>query len=167
MRRSGARSCTPATSTGRSCRSPASSSRPGRRRRPAARAAGRVPRPTGRATPARDTGAMAASGDVASVTRLLAHDGVPASVLKLARDPADGDLIGREAAALRWLAAHGDPAYLPYVPTLLETRRYADPATGVARRGNVVAELSGFVTLQAVRPRFPAGLDPRAVAWTW
>jgi hypothetical protein len=88
-------------------------------------------------------------------------------VLKLARDPADGDLIGREAAALRWLAAHGDPAYLPYVPTLLETRRYVDPATGVTRRGNVLAELSGFVTLEAVRRRFPAGLDPRDVAWIW
>jgi hypothetical protein len=115
----------------------------------------------------RDTGALAASGDIASVIRLPAHGGVPASVLKLARDPADGDLIGREAAALRWLAVHGDPAYLPYVPTLRGTRRYADPATGVTRRGNVLAELSGFVTLEAVRRRFPAGLDPRDVAWIW
>ncbi|MCW2936191.1 MAG: heat shock protein DnaJ domain protein [Actinomycetia bacterium] len=115
----------------------------------------------------RDTSASAASGDIASVIRLPAHGGVPAGVLKLARDPADGDLIGREAAALRWIAGHGDPAYLPYVPTLVETRRYADPATGVTRRGNVLAELSGFVTLEAVGHRFPAGLDPRDVAWIW
>ena len=105
--------------------------------------------------------ALVASGDIATLVR------VPGGLLKLARDPADGDLIGREAVALRWLAANGDPAYLPYVPRLLETRRYADPATGVTRRGNVLAELSGFVTLEAVQRRFPAGLDPRDVAWIW
>ena len=104
---------------------------------------------------------LVASGDIASVTR------VPGGLLKLARDPADGDLIGREAAALRWLAVNGDPAYLPYAPALLGTRRYADPATGITRRGNVLAELSGFVTLETVRRRFPAGLDPRDVAWIW
>jgi len=109
----------------------------------------------------RDTGGLVASGDIASVTR------VPDGLLKLARDPADGDLIGREAAALRWLRAHGDPAYLPYVPVLLRTRRYGDPATGIIRRGNVLAELSGFVSLEAVGRRFPAGLDPRDVAWIW
>jgi hypothetical protein len=106
-------------------------------------------------------GALVASGDVANLVR------VPGGVLKLARDPADGDLMGREAAALRWLAAHGDPAYLPYVPRLLGTRRYVDPATGVTRRANVLARLSGFVTLEEVRRRFPAGLDPRDVAWIW
>jgi hypothetical protein len=104
---------------------------------------------------------LAASGDIASVIR------VPGGLLKLARDPADGDLIGREAAALRWLAANGDPAYLPYVPVLLGTRRYADPVTGITRRGNVLAGLSGFVTLEAVLRRFPGGLDPRDVAWIW
>jgi hypothetical protein len=88
-------------------------------------------------------------------------------MLKLARDPADGDLIGREAAALRWLAVHGDAAFLPYVPRLTGTRRCVDPATGVTRRGNVLAELSGFVTLEAVRARFPQGLDARDVAWIW
>jgi len=109
----------------------------------------------------RDTGALVASGDIASLTRTAG------GLVKLARDPADGDLISREAAALRWLAANGDPAYLPYVPTLLGTRRYADPATGIIRRGNVLAELSSFVTLEAVSRRFPAGLDPRDVAWIW
>jgi serine/threonine protein kinase len=109
----------------------------------------------------RDTGALVASGDIASVTR------VPGGLLKLARDPADGDLIGREAAALRWLPANGDPAYLPYIPKLLGTRRYADPATGIIRRANVLPELSGFATLEAVKRRFPAGLDPRDVAWIW
>ncbi len=42
-------------------------------------------------------------------------------LLKLARDPADNDLIRREAAALRWLAEHGEPQHLPYVPALLGT----------------------------------------------
>ena len=112
-------------------------------------------------------GALVASGDIASVTSLPDRGRIPAGVLKLARDPADGDLIGREAAALRWLAATGEPAYRPYVPALLQTRRYADPATGVTRRGNVLARLSGFVALETVRQRFPEGLDPRDVAWIW
>jgi serine/threonine protein kinase len=108
-------------------------------------------------------GALVASGDIASITRIPGRT----ALLKLARDPADGDLIAREATALRWLAHHGDPAYLPYVPRLVESRRYADPATGVTRRGNVIAELDGFIGLDTIRERFPNGLDPRDVAWIW
>jgi hypothetical protein len=100
-------------------------------------------------------------GDVANLYR------GPAGMLKLARDPADNDLIGREAAALGWLAGQGDPRYLPYVPGLLGTCGFRDPDTGVVRRGNALGVLDGFADLAFVAGRFPAGLDPRDVAWIW
>lgn len=130
--------------------------------------------------------ALAAAGDIANLTRLPAHNRIPGGLLKLARDPADGDLIGREAAALRWLAGAGDKDYLPYVPVLAGTRRYADPATGITRRANVLGELTGprhlprdQVHAQAdretrprpaggirgrVHPRQPGSAAPRRVA---
>lgn len=111
--------------------------------------------------------ALAATGDIANLTRLPAQIRVPGRLLKLARDPADGDLIAREAAALHWLAREGDKGYLPYVPVLAGTRRYVDPATGITRRANVLDELTGFVGLDVVQRRFPDGLDPRDVAWIW
>jgi hypothetical protein len=100
-------------------------------------------------------------GDVANLYR------GPAGMLKLARDPADNDLISREAAALGWLAAHGDATYLPYIPSLLGTGGYRAPDTGVVRRGNALGALDGFRDLAFVRSRFPAGLDARDVAWIW
>jgi hypothetical protein len=101
------------------------------------------------------------AGDVANLYR------APGGVLKLARDPADNDLISREAAALRWLAAHGERRHLPYVPKLLGTFGYRDPATGVVRRGNALTTLDRFWTLANVAGRFPNGLDPRDLAWIW
>jgi serine/threonine protein kinase len=108
-----------------------------------------------------------ASGDIANLIRVPAPQPWEPALLKLARDPADADLMTREAAALRWLAANGDPQFLPYVPRLYETRRYADPGTGSIRRGNVLERLDGFIALDKVRERSPDGLDPRDVAWIW
>ena len=100
-------------------------------------------------------------GDIATLYR------GPGGVLKLARDPADNDLIVREAGALQWLAVHGERKYLPYVPTLLGTGGYRDPATRSVKRGNALKPLDGFRDLAFVARRFPAGLDPRDVAWIW
>jgi hypothetical protein len=114
------------------------------------------------------TGDVLAAGDIANLISLSAQVLVTGpAVLKLARDPADGDLIAREAAALRWLQEYGDLEFLPYVPQLHETRRYTDPATGSTRRGNVLERLSGFISLDRVAEKFPGGLDPRDVAWIW
>jgi hypothetical protein len=113
------------------------------------------------------TGDLFASGDIANLLPTPAPQPWEAALLKLARDPADGDLIARERAALRWLAANGDQQYLPYVPRLFGARRYADSATGSIRSGNVLERLDGFIGLDKVAERFPAGLDPRDVAWIW
>ncbi|NUP80704.1 MAG: molecular chaperone DnaJ [Nonomuraea sp.] len=84
------------------------------------------------------------------------------TVLKVARDPADNPLLVREAAALRKIAADGDPRFLPYVPRLVTTFRYR--TGGVVRQANVISRApEGFVTLE----RVGTGLDPRDAAWIW
>ncbi|MEU1728642.1 molecular chaperone DnaJ [Actinomadura sp. ATCC 39365] len=84
------------------------------------------------------------------------------SLLKVARDPAADRLLVREAAALRKIAADGDPRFLPYVPRLVASFRYRGGE--VVRQANVVSRApAGFVTLE----RAGTGLDPRDVAWIW
>ncbi|MEV4675657.1 MULTISPECIES: molecular chaperone DnaJ [Actinomadura] len=88
-------------------------------------------------------------------------------LLKMPRDPRDGDLIEREAVALRQLPKDGDGKFLPYVPRLVESFRHRDAATGVQRQVNVIDALDGFRSLAEVRAAFPDGVDPRAAAWMW
>ncbi|MFI6183908.1 molecular chaperone DnaJ [Nonomuraea sp. NPDC051191] len=84
------------------------------------------------------------------------------SLLKVARDPAAGRLLVREAAALRKLASDGDPRLLPYVPRLVASFRYRSGE--VVRQANVLSRApDGFVTLE----RVGTGRDPRDVAWIW
>jgi hypothetical protein len=106
-------------------------------------------------------GQLAFTGDIAS---LYKHQ---RGLIKIARDPADNDLMDREAAALRRLSATGDSRFRPYVPMLAECQRHRDPDTGAERRANVLGRLDGFVTLADVHAAYPCGLDPRDAAWMW
>jgi serine/threonine protein kinase len=110
-------------------------------------------------------GARVVAGDIANLYHVR-YDGKDA-LLKLARNPANNDLIEREAAALRVLAASGDRRHRAYVPRLVEHIRYREAGTGVQRVANVIDRLDGFVSLADVRRAFPDGLDPRDVAWMW
>ncbi|NRQ34048.1 molecular chaperone DnaJ [Nonomuraea sp. NN258] len=84
------------------------------------------------------------------------------AVLKVARDPADNHLLTAEAAALRTIATHGDPRFLPYVPRLVTHFRHR--TGGTTRQANVISRApGGFVPLTRVTP----GLDPRDAAWIW
>ncbi len=80
------------------------------------------------------------------------------AVLKIARDPADNELLDREAAALRTLFKdpHGHKRYFPKLLDSLE-------ASG--RRANVISLAAKAHTLAYIRTRFPDGLDFRAVVW--
>jgi hypothetical protein len=99
-------------------------------------------------------------GDLANLYR------VPGGHLKLVRDPSCNDLMAREAAALRKLAEHGDPRYLPYVPRLVDSFRHKEGAT--IRRGNVIATSAKHLhSLAEVAANRPHGLDPRDAAWMW
>ncbi|MEV0808937.1 serine/threonine protein kinase [Micromonospora sp. NPDC050200] len=105
---------------------------------------------------------LAHTGDLADL-----YDVGADRLLKLPRNPADNDLMVREARALRLIAEHGDPRYLPYVPRLVDSLPARDPATGVERLVNVLATAPGLRSLDEVRRAYPDGLDARDVAWMW
>ncbi len=107
-------------------------------------------------------GVRAYAGDLADLYD-VGHD----RLLKLPREPANNDLMEREARALRMLADRGDPRYLPYVPRLVDSFQHCDPASGARRRVNVVAAAPGLHSLIEVRQAYPDGLDARDVAWMW
>lgn len=110
-------------------------------------------------------GAKRAGGDLADLYD--ASYGGRRAVVKLARDPADGDLLEREAVALRQLPKDGDGRFLPYVPRLVESFQHKDAGTGTVRRANVMAALDGFSTFAQVREAYPDGVEPRDAAWMW
>ena len=90
-----------------------------------------------------------------------------AALLKIARDPADNDLMRREATALTRLQDVVDPALLAYFPPLVATGQRDDARSGVRRHVNLIGALGGFRSLAEVRSAFPAGVDPRDAAWMW
>ncbi|SBT50288.1 serine/threonine-protein kinase [Micromonospora auratinigra] len=117
-----------------------------------------------RGTPLGDhtLGPLAYAGDLADL-----YDGGADRLLKVARRPADNDLLAREAWALRAIEEHGDPRYLPYVPRLVDSFPVRDPATGAERRVNVLGTVPGLHSLDEVRRAYPDGLDARDAAWMW
>jgi serine/threonine protein kinase len=113
-------------------------------------------------------GRKRAAGDLADLFSAT-FDGTRDVVIKMPRDPADGDLLEREAVALRQLPKDGDGRYLPYVPRLVESFRHRsrDGGAGTERRTNAIAALNGFYSLAEVHDAYPGGLDPRDAAWMW
>jgi hypothetical protein len=106
-------------------------------------------------------GVLVARGDLANLYQTAR------GLLKITRDPADNDLIDREARALAQLRRAAEPRHAPYFPQLAEIRRIRDPRTGAERRGNVITRLDGFRSLAELRAAFPGGVDPRDAAWMW
>ncbi|GAA4901438.1 hypothetical protein LX16_0424 [Stackebrandtia albiflava] len=106
------------------------------------------------------------TGDVANLYGTRRDDGDRGAVLKLARHPADNDLIRGEAAALERLAERGDPAFSAYVPRLRGVVRHRD-TDGAERHGNLLPLLTGFHDLTEVAAAYPGGVDPRDAAWMW
>ena len=100
-------------------------------------------------------------GDIANLYQ------VRGGLLKMARDPADNDLMRREATALTRLQDVVDPALLAYFPPLVATGQRDDARSGIRRHVNLIGALSGFRSLADVRAAFPAGVDPRDAAWMW
>lgn len=109
----------------------------------------------------RDGRVLVARGDLANLYR------DPRGLLKVSRDPADNDLIEREARALARIMARGDLRLAAYFPELITAVRVPGTAQGATHRGHVVASLEGFVTLAQVRAAFPGGVHPADAAWMW
>ncbi len=123
-------------------------------------------------------GDQVAEGDLANVYTCLISDGdrQGAGLLKIARDAQDNDLLLNEALALRHLLAPHDREPIPaYIPRLLESFLYED-ASGVRRQVNAfplpVTErgplpADALYSLEEVRQAYPAGVDPKQMAWMW
>ncbi|MFZ1551786.1 MAG: DnaJ domain-containing protein [Anaerolineae bacterium] len=103
------------------------------------------------------------SGDLCDLYPALA-DGAPV-LLKVARQPANHDLLRVEAATLARLARELDGQPLrAHFPTLIEhfLLRADD---GSQRHVNVLRQEVGYVTLAAVQGAFPGGLSLADAAW--
>lgn len=107
------------------------------------------------------SGVIVARGDLANLYQ------VRGGLLKVARDPADNDLMDRESWALTRLRRDAERRLAAYFPRLIEVRRIGDPHSGAERRGNVIGALDGFRSLADVSAAFPGGVDPRDAAWMW
>lgn len=108
-----------------------------------------------------DRGPLVARGDLANLYQ------TSRGLLKVARDPADNDLMDREVLALGRISRLGETKLRAYFPRLVQTQRVRDPRTGAERRGNLLGTLDGFVSLAQVRAAFGGTLDPRDAAWMW
>ncbi len=100
-------------------------------------------------------------GDIADLFR----SGDGSTILKLARNPRDSDLMQREVTALRTLAGGSDASVSVFFPRLLSAGRQKDPATGITRWGSTLRYASGWVTARDIREAYPGGIDPRDAAW--
>jgi len=109
----------------------------------------------------RQAGPLVARGDMANLYRF------GPGLLKLVRDPADNDLMRREAEALTRLRDQADARFRAYFPSLVRALRQEDIRSGIRRHANLIGPLTGFRSLAEVRSAFPAGVDPRDAAWMW
>jgi len=87
--------------------------------------------------------------------------------LKIVRDPHDNEFAQNEAAALKSLSQHAahEPGLQAYFPSLLDGFVYqADTAEHHAL---VFERYTGWYSLADVRQTYPAGIDPKDMAWVW
>ncbi len=109
-------------------------------------------------------------GEVANLYRAVhqAPDGSEVvSWLKMARSPREAVFVQREALVLRRLQADGHEDFRYGAPTILESFRHRDNAAKVDRQCLVREYEEGLITAADVHAAYPAGLDPRDVAWIW
>ena len=88
---------------------------------------------------------------------------IPA-LLKVVHDPHDSDLARNEARILSLLYAGKEAArFAPYFPLLIEALDYQQD--GCIYAANIFARLDGWYSLAEVRRAYPAGVDPKDMAW--
>jgi hypothetical protein len=86
---------------------------------------------------------------------------------KIARTPADNDLVRVEAEVLRHLRADKRLARLfPFVPEVFDSFLYADRRSA-PRRVNIVGLWPNVYSLEEVRAQYPRGVDPKDMVWLW
>ena len=92
------------------------------------------------------------------------------SLLKVARNAADNDLIRAEATTLRHLLSPDKPeskGFFPLLPRLTDSFSFRDSGGGPARQASVFGLLPDFYSLEDVRKAYPGGISSRHMAWIW
>jgi hypothetical protein len=103
-----------------------------------------------------------AVGDLADV--FLAVSDRTEYVLKICRPNKGNPLLAAEHRCLTMLARRsGDRRYREYFPNPVDTFVASDEYGG--RQVNIFVRREGFTTLESIHERYPAGLDPRHLAW--
>jgi len=57
--------------------------------------------------------------------------------------------------------------FISYLPKYLETFSIPDPKTGLGKTASAYLANDGFFTLSEVHDSYPAGVNPRDMAWMW
>ena len=104
-------------------------------------------------------------GDFCDIHRGIVTKGKTATpfYLKIVRQPRDNDLVENEARVLAQLLA--TPGAALQLPRYLETLEIKDG--GVRRLANAFAEVPHTHTFEAIRARYPHGIEPKHAAWMW
>jgi serine/threonine protein kinase len=90
-------------------------------------------------------------------------------VFTVAQTPLDNDLLQTEAQVLRLLREPNRceaSGYLPMLPELVESFIYGE-ANGTERQASTFKAVPGYISLAAIQEAYPAGVDPRDMAWMW
>jgi hypothetical protein len=123
-------------------------------------------------------GAPFAMGMIANLYTATVSDGRRSidAVLKVAREPADNDLLANEASALRQLTIPTAGRPIPaYIPRLLESFAFRD-AVGQEHQANAFPLVDTergplpadqFFSLKEIRDVYTDGVDAKQMAWMW
>lgn len=107
------------------------------------------------------------SGELCDVYKATRSDkaGEHPAAFKVARSPADNDLVKAEAEALKKLRPKGskEEGHYRYFTPLLDSFEVA--SAGTRRRANVMPWIDGHCSLAEVKKAYPGGLDFRDAAW--
>lgn len=112
-------------------------------------------------------GEQIALGDICNLYAATTERGKPV-ILKVARSPADADLVQNEARVLKHLHSTADMSdYLPFIPELVDSFSYQEAGSGVRRQANVLKfhKEEGFYSIEEIREAYPDGVDPKDMAW--
>jgi serine/threonine protein kinase len=106
-------------------------------------------------------------GDLADVYRCVYSEGHTdkAAAFKIARSPADNDLLENESKILSTLypESQAKEGYYRLLPKLCDS--FVLQGNGIRRRVNILSLAEGYVSIADVKRAYPNGLDYRDAAW--
>lgn len=112
-----------------------------------------------------EVGNLLARGDISNVYAATYDAGHERVVIKMPRSPVNSDLIVNEITTLKTLSSEVPENLKMFHPTMVDSFRHRDVASGKDRRAVVLQELEGFYTLAQVIAAYPQGIEGRDLAW--